>query len=303
MTTFTDTFNCSYPIASMAMNKVSDLNLAVAVRKAGALPSLSVFNYFISQKEISAKLLQDDLNSYKEQTGDCSILISTGVDQLLDNSLFEVILNSKVKAIELILDTLNENKKTEERFVERNKRIAMLRRNGTLVFVKAIQFDDIIDGIDGIALKGPDGAGRGNTQGTTLSELFDYARSNFPNLKVIVAGGIGTSAQVKEYMDRGAFGVGIGTLFAACQESKISHETKLKMVEASASDIKKLTNGAKQNALIFKELEQDMYNNTRGLMTGIGNPNLGHVFAGTSIEHVTDVKPAEQVVQELAKDL
>ena len=33
-----------YPIIAMAMNKVSDVNLAIAVRKAGAIPSLSVFN-------------------------------------------------------------------------------------------------------------------------------------------------------------------------------------------------------------------------------------------------------------------
>lgn len=306
MTTFADTFNCNYPIAAMAMNKVSDLKLAVAVRKAGAFPSLSVYNYFVSPTVISADLLKADLDAYKEQCGDYSILVSIGVDQLLDDSIFDALYSTRLNAIELILDTpFESNGSGEARNNERDKRIKMLQGNGTLVFVKTIQLGDIaeVSVIDGITLKGPDGAGRGNADGITLSELFDQVKATYPNLKIIVAGGIGNSSQVKEYIDRGAFAVGIGTLFAAAQESKVSHETKLKMVSAGANDIKKLSGGAQQNALVFKELTNDTFNNTQGLMAGVKSPAIGHVFAGKSIEYITEIKPANQIVQELIKDL
>lgn len=308
MTNFTDTFNCNYPIAAMAMNKVSDLKLAVAVRKAGAFPSLSIYNYFISPTKISEKLLQQDLESYKEQCGDSCILLSIGVTQLLNDRLFDAVYNSKVSAIELILETVDESKSEDElRVDERNKRISLLRNNGTLVFVKTINLDDIIDGIDGITLKGPNGAGRGNTQGISLSELFDQVKANYPDLKVIVAGGIGTSAQVKEYMDRGAWACGIGTLFAATEESRVNHETKLKMVEATSQDIQQLAVSTvetmAQNALVFSATANDNFNNTRGLMAGVQSPKSGHIFAGHSVDLITSIVPVQTVVDSLAKDL
>lgn len=306
MTDFASIFNCNYPIAAMAMNKVSDLNLAIAVRRAGAFPSLSIYNYFRSPTTISAFALKEDLDKYAEVCGDACILVSIGVDQLLDDSIFKVVHDSRVSAIELILDTSFEaNSVGLARDLERNRRVALLQENKTLVFVKAIHLGDIevIPKINGISLKGPDGAGRGNDQGITLSELFDQVKEKFPHLKIIVAGGIGTPAQVKEYMDRGAFGVGVGTLFAAAEESKVAYETKLKMVSASSADIKKLSAGAQQNALVFKEIGDDNFNNTRGLMAGVQGTAMGHVFAGKSIEYVTGIRPVEKIVQDLVKDL
>ena len=303
MTNFADTFKCNYPIAAMAMNKVSDLKLAVAVRRAGGLPSLSIYNYYTAPEVVSAELLKADLEGYIQECGDACILMSTGVDQLLNDEIFDLLIKNQIAAIELILDTKYESRLSKDRDKKRDMRVAQLRESGTLVFVKALGHEDIIPGIDGAVIKGPDGAGRGNEVGTTLRELFDQFKAQYPTIKIIVAGGIGTAAQVKEYIDSGAFAVGIGTLFAASQESKVSHETKLKMVSAGANDIKKLSNGAVQNALVFKEVEHDNFNNTRGLMAGIKNPESGHIFAGKGIEHVTGIKPVEQIVQELIKDL
>ena len=75
------------------------------------------------------------------------------------------------------------------------------------------------------------------------------------------------------------------------------------MIESTATDIAKLKNGAKQNALIFKELSKDVDNNTRGLMSGIANPVDGHVFAGKGIEHIDSIKSVEEIVNTLTKDL
>jgi NAD(P)H-dependent flavin oxidoreductase YrpB (nitropropane dioxygenase family) len=175
------------------------------------------------------------------------------------------------------------------------------------VFTKTIAESDILDNIDGIILKGPDGAGRGNTQGISLLELFDSIHAQYPNLLIIPAGGIGTHEHVKAYMDRGAFAVGVGTLIAATQESRVSHETKLKMVESTSKDIKQLANGSvdtfAQNALVFKQVEGDNFNNTRGLMAGVRSPTVGHIFVGTGIDNVTEILPVKTVIENLIKSL
>jgi NAD(P)H-dependent flavin oxidoreductase YrpB (nitropropane dioxygenase family) len=307
MKTFTEFFDCKYPIACMAMNKVSDVPLAVAVRRAGCLPSLSIFNYYVKLGVIDPALFERDLKQYHDAVGDASILISTNIGALLDLEGFvDMLLSYRVRAVEIILED-TETDAENRRKVILPEVIARLRANGTLVFTKTLLPGDSATGADGIILKGPDGAGRGNLTGETLEQLFKKFTTIFPAQKVITSGGVGTSAQLKYYMDRGAFAVGIGTMFAVSAESKISTETKLKLVASGAADVKRLDNGKtdsdSQNAIVFAPTTSDNQNNTRGLMAGIQNPNLGHVFIGKGIEHASEILTCEEIVQRLVKDL
>ena len=52
-------FNSKHPIIAMPMNGVSTVDLAIAVTRAGAVPSLSIFNYYESGR---ANLKQLDFN-------------------------------------------------------------------------------------------------------------------------------------------------------------------------------------------------------------------------------------------------
>lgn len=304
MKSFVETVQCQYPIVAMAMNKVSDLALALAVRRAGGLPSLSIFNYYVSPEYIDRALLEHDLIAYRQVVGDCDILISTSVSALISLGLTELLTRFKVAAVELILDddisTRADNTTVQDE-------IAQLQAGGVLVFTKTITLDDIIPNIDGIVLKGPDGAGRGNTSGISLVELFDTVHAEYPDLLIIPAGGISTAAHVKQYMDRGAWACGIGTLFAAAEESRVSRETKLKMVESTSQDISQLNNGTvdtfAQNALVFSRVEGDNFNNTRGLMAGVRSAQHGHIFAGRGIDAVTAIVPVQTIISNLTKDL
>jgi NAD(P)H-dependent flavin oxidoreductase YrpB (nitropropane dioxygenase family) len=307
MKTFTEIFKCKYPIAVMAMNKVSDVPLAIAVRRAGCLPSLSIFNYFTRIGVIDPQLLDKDIEQYASAVGDTSILISVDIGNLLDlTGLVDVLLARQVGAVEIILDDAHENASYRRRVVLPQV-IKQLQENGSMVFTKTLLPMDVMVGADGIILKGPDGAGRGNVSGETLEQLFDKYSTNFPTQRVITSGGVGTSEQLKYYMDRGAFGVGIGTMFAVSAESKISTETKLKLVESGAADVKRLDNGKtdsdSQNAVIFAPTPGDNHNNTRGLMAGIQNPTRGHVFMGKGIEHATEILTCEEIVARLVKDI
>jgi NAD(P)H-dependent flavin oxidoreductase YrpB (nitropropane dioxygenase family) len=290
----------------MAMNKVSDLNLAIAVRKAGCLPSLSIFNYFTGSV-VGATALEHDILGYKNAVGDTSILLSTDVGNLLDlPGLLELLLTYQVKAVEIILEDQHPDSVNRRR-ITLPKIISQLRENGTMVFTKTLLPGDTMVGADGIILKGPDGAGRGNLTGETLEQLFERFTTKNKTHRVITSGGVGTSEQLKYYMDRGAFGVGIGTMFAVSVESKISTETKLKLVASSSSDVKRLENGKtdndSQNAIVFSQTVIDNHNNTRGLMAGIQNPTVGHVFIGKGIEHATEILTCEEIVARLVKDL
>lgn len=290
----------------MAMNKVSDVPLAVAVRKAGCLPSLSLYNCYVRVGIIDPNRLDRDIAQYANAVGDASILISVDSENLLDlQGLVDILLTRKVKAVEIILNDPHVDA-LHRRSVILPQVIKKLQNNGTLVFTKTLLAEDVLEETDGFILKGPDGAGRGNLSGDTLEQLFDRYITNFPNQKFITSGGVSTNKQLRYYMDRGAFGVGIGTMFAVSTESKISTETKLKLVASGVDDIKRLNNGRtdsySQNAIVFATTANDNDNNTHGLMTGIKSPNQGHVFIGKGIEHATEILTCEAIVQRLVSD-
>lgn len=302
--TFQQLVGVQWPIAIMAMNRVSDVKLAVAAANAGILPSLSIFNYYIAPSKVSLQKAKDALDSFAQQTNNAPLLLSVSVDTLVDDDSFQLLMDSKLKVIELVLDSPHENQISAERDALRNQRISELSANGTFILQKALNVHDMEDiGLHGFILKGPDGAGRVMQDETSLLDRIRKCRSMYPGAIIIANGGIGNSLQIKECLEAGADAVGLGTIFAAAEECSISLETKLKMVDATADDVKKLSGGAKQHALIFKEVDNDVYNNTFGLSTGIKDPSRGHVFAGAGIGDITAIKSVAEIVQELTTEL
>ena len=275
-------------IIAMAMNQVSDIHLAIAVRQAGAIPSLSIFNYS------SLEGLEDDLFKYQSEFGDSKILLSVGVRQIANNRVLDSIIANRLELVELIPADLNEAGADD---VTVETALEVLKNNNIKVFEKCLGISPKYRNIFGVILKGNEGAGRGKE---SLSKLFDVIVENYP---VIVSGGIGTAEHVKYYIDRGAWAVGIGTLFAASLESKVSDETKLKMIDAESVNIQNFKKGAKQNALIFKELDGDDYNHTLGISKGVQDPNQGHIFAGKSIDQVTSIRYVSEIIKELVSKL
>lgn len=286
------------------MNRVSDVKLAVAGARAGILPSLSIFNYYVAPGQLGLDKFRQAVDEYNTLTDSASLLVSVAVDTIINDDSFKLLVDCQIKVLEIVFDAPNEVEITDERIAKRNARLAELRANNVLVLCKALNLEDIEETlVDGVILKGPDAAGRVIDDGTSLIARIKKCKELHPHLYIIASGGIGTSAQIQECIDAGAFGVGLGTIFAAAEESSISNETKLKMIAASADDIGKLKNGAKQHALIFSELHKDVNNNTHGLLAGIKNPVTGHVFAGKGIGHIINIVPVQDIVNELTKDL
>ena len=305
MKSFQEIVSVKYPIAVMAMNRVSDVKLAVACSKAGILPSLSIFNYYTAPATVSIQNAINAIEDYNRLSNGAPLLLSISVDTLVNDATYQMLLDTKIKVIELVFDSKFEDTITAERTELRDIRIKELRSKGVLIFQKALNVGNEIEEVelDGYILKGPNAAGRVIDDGDTLLDRIRKCKEMYPDRYIIANGGIGNSEQLKECLDAGADAVGLGTIFAAAEESSISMETKLKMVEATADDIKKLNGGAQQQALIFSELTKDVYNNTRGLSEGIKNPQSGHVFAGTGISEIDAVKPVAQIVNELTRNI
>jgi NAD(P)H-dependent flavin oxidoreductase YrpB (nitropropane dioxygenase family) len=278
MLDYREVFGTKYPIVAAAMNQVSDIKLSKAVRHSGGIPSLSIYNYRNNFQGLLA-----DLEDYKKEFNDLKLFLSLGDAELKIPAVLDLVLKSKIEFIELILDGA-------EIYTE----LESIVNNGTRVFVKCLSLKGVIPGITGVIIKGDEGAGRGSRD---LDTLFQQIKTHYPDLEIIVSGGIGTYAQVKYYMDRGALAVSIGTLFAVAEESKISLETKLKIINATRTDIKQFETGAQQNALIFSSIDGDDHNHTAGLHTGIHNPTAGHVFVGTAIDHITEIKPVAEIIK------
>jgi NAD(P)H-dependent flavin oxidoreductase YrpB (nitropropane dioxygenase family) len=300
MKSFVDYFGVKHPIAVMAMNKVSNVALAVAVRKAGAVPSLSIFNYFTHTNFISAVEFKGAINEYKKATGgSAALLISIGTDQLLDDRLFNVLIETNTKILEYIPLEDKEDPESADKNKQANDKLQQLRAQcNTLVFQKVLDVHELESDVDGIILKGPAGAGRGTDKDVTLDDLFSAYKQTHPELLIIVSGGIGTPEQVKHYMDLGAWAVGLGTVFAVSIESRIPDEVKHKMI-AEDTVVQRLPKGANQNAIVFKEMNKDDFNNTHGLIAGIKDGRLGHVFAGEAIKTVKGIKSVSRIMHKL----
>jgi NAD(P)H-dependent flavin oxidoreductase YrpB (nitropropane dioxygenase family) len=179
------------------------------------------------------------------------------------------------------------------------------KENGFNIILKTTHPNaELISEVDGVILKGPEGAGTSFDEFGTIQHMVSTVGNQFPNKFVVATGGIGTAQQVKELIDLGANMVGVGTRYAVSEESSISHETKLKMIDASWNDVTKIQKSS-QNALIFKTVEdmRDDENNTRSLEIGVKYGHAVHVFAGKAIDNVTAIKTVKEITEELTKDL
>jgi hypothetical protein len=289
-----NTWDFPHPLLAVPMNRVSDLGLAVACQRAGIMPSISAFNYYESGR-LNAQAFIDDLRRFAEQTGDNRILMSVSPQDLLVPELVRFAAEGGFRYFEVFKWEIPE---------ERWRQVmalcsALAKRDGAEVFFKVHRHEDAMDPqMRTVVFKGNDGAGRVALDAGTLEENFTRLRERRPGLRLIPSGGIGTAAQVRHYLERGATAVGIGTLFAASEESCVARETKLKMIEADAQKLSHLGK-FQHRGLVFSKPEGDDLNNTRALELGIRSPEAGAVFAGKGISHVTRILPVKDIVAAL----
>ena len=287
-----------------AMNQVSDANLAIAVREAGALPSISIFNYADHDDNVDYSLLEDELTKYIETTGDGLLVLSVD-PTVIDIRLISLLQKYSISHLELI-PNYHSIKNSHSRSVLENN-LYKIQALGIKIILKVVVYPKDIKywsvwnnkKVDIICVKGPLGAGRVSTTNVDLVELTKQATTS--GIPVIAVGGISTAEQVSMLLEAGAIAVGIGTLFAASSESCLSIKAKQQLVMASYKDLSPLpTLDLSQNALVITATDpSDTVNNSKGLICGINTGTSGHIFAGKSVDSITQIDSVKNIIERL----
>ena len=286
---------CTHPIVCVPMNQCSDINLAIAVHNAGAFPSMSMFNFHTDRK-INMQLTEYELNRFQDATGSNNALIGMGWDELLNPEFINLLDKMGFKFLEVF-----HLPKDNPRWPEVRKTVSELRSIGFKIIFKVQKHLSKVEQ-DAVIIKGKDGAGRTPEDGLPVKEFFSVMKAARPEVNIIPSGGISTSEQVNYYMAHGAMAVGIGTLFAASEESPVSLETKLKIVDSTSEDLKRIGK-LNHQGLLFKNIEDGDDNNNQALMQGMRGTSNGCIYAGAGIDSVKEILPVKDIVQRLVKDL
>jgi NAD(P)H-dependent flavin oxidoreductase YrpB (nitropropane dioxygenase family) len=293
----TNFFSCKYPIIAAPMNQVSDIKLAIACFEAGILPSLSIYSFVNKFGMSNHSEVDYQIKTFQDHTGSSNILLSLSKLDLLTESFFKIVEKNQIKFLELIaIDTSPFTGYQENLYSNyKNLNVFAFSKRTNSSFEK-------LNFAKGVIFKGKDGAGRSEENLDPINEIFKIQR-NHPDLKIIMSGGIGCLDDVKRYLSIGCIGVAIGTLLAASEESCLSYETKIKIIESSWKDVTRMQTGAFQNSLIFSKIEEDDFNHTKSLKLGIQNASMGHIFAGKGIDFIRSIRPVKDIIYELVDGL
>jgi hypothetical protein len=316
MMTHTDFFGCEHPIVCLPMNGVSDLNLAVAVSKAGAFPSLSVPNYMSEMGTIFRKQdLVRDLFDFADKTGSTKLMLSVS-DNILyvhRDTLCYLFEQTKLTHIEIFLVTKGDTHKTDiDNIVEFLSVVKDLKSMGIKIIIKSIfdmlqfpfdphpNFWKMYPVMDGVLFKGRDGAGKIFNGPISLSQMLDISNRFLKDKASIVSGGISTNEHIQSYLKAGATAVGIGTLFALSEESLICQESKLAVINDNRRPLNKMqSESSVQNAFVFSKYNgADNTNNSVSLNLGISGKG-GHLFVGEGKKYVNEILPVAEIVARL----
>ena len=103
-------------------------------------------------------------------------------------------------------------------------------------------------------------------------------------------------------MDQDALAIGIGTLFAASEESCVSKDTKQRIIDSTSADIK-LIGPLNCRGLLFSRLEDDDENNSKSLYAGIKGTDTGCIYVGNGIDYIKEIMPVKDIIEWLVKDV
>lgn len=286
------------------MNGGSDLTLALAVANAGGFPSYWYNN--------NVEKLYSDLSEFIRCTGHSNIIVGGISNSTLSQlDILKVLHDLKISHVEILATNVSGEVMSIDRLFNDPYSIAGIKflKKTSKILTRIYEPTDstIATYFDAFCIKGLESAGK--TGEYSVSNLFD-AQQKISNTCLIPYGGIGTPGQVKDYINRGAVGVAVGTLFAASLESTLSIESKNKLINASSTDLTRIAD-TKQNSLLldnnFKTLLPTIpndWNRQDYLNMGLrGNGNEGLMYVGSSVDHIDKIKPIKDIIEYLASEL
>ena len=281
------------------MNGASDLNLALAVHEAGAMPSLMVNWKKGHRKEFDYDLLNFNLQEFTKLAGNGHCVLQLDYADLRDETVLKLIEQYQITHVELfgIMGLPSDQMQKEFETVMSVYQSQFDRLRSTARIITRIFVPSSGKGIDCYALKGSESAGFKGKM--SVVQLFEQQQSLTPHVPLIPYGGVGTPDHVAWYMNHGAAGVAVGTLFAASKESCLDLKTKQAMVKTNSKDLAQLDSN--QQALVMGTVSEDK-NHQQSLDAGIKGQG-GLIYAGSSIDHVHDILSVKTIVEYLTRDI
>jgi NAD(P)H-dependent flavin oxidoreductase YrpB (nitropropane dioxygenase family) len=263
------------------MNFVSDARLAIACNRAGIVPSL-----------VGNDKIKEQLEEFRDSCPSGNLILAC-IPSKLTPGFLNLMKMYRVSHIQL-LSYLGSD------FMLYRKIAADIK-----VIHKSLNPENVFSMskmIDAVDLKSPDAASRVIDTNQTTMERFLEQKATNPNLPIIVTGGISTSAEIKMYLDAGAEAVGLGTMFALSEESRIHPDKKLEMIKKSFSDVTSLGEN-RMNAIVFTETEDTDNNHTDGLKLGRDTKDEGLLFAGKALDNINAIESVQTIVDRLTRGL
>lgn len=293
-------FPSRYPVMCAVMNGVSDLDLALAVEAAGAMPSL-LPNYRSQDNQFFLDEADRMVREYRTSTGHNGVVLSVHPEDMIEPDLVPWLDSVRPSHIELLGHSLTK----PGQYADPRWPILMSRiRKYAKVMIRCTQPMAPAHWADAFCVKGRESAGcssQSSVKDTTKKQLSDW-----PDCAVIPYGGIGTAEQVKEYMDIGAAAVACGSVFAASQESRLSNKVKQKIVAADLGDLVTFPDTG-QRALPLAPLDHVLndrshWNREQSLKDGItGDGTVGHIYLGESVQYITRIRSVRDIVEDLVQ--
>ena len=294
------------------MNGVSqDLKLAVAVSKSGVMPSFLPNTMTPLRNGKSFSALEKNLEIFEKLTGNRDIVIAVTESELLNRDYIDQLISLDVKFVHIWRSDYQKNLE-EFNSIQANSKywsdrlflnnIQCLKKNNVKLMVICFREPmDTFDLIDAICIKGRESAGFNSN--ITIEHLLQKQKNKTPNAHLITYGGVAGPDDVKKYLSLGASVVGVGTLFAASEESCLDIKTKELMVAKSKKDIT-VFQDSNQNALVLNSNDtvSDGFNRTKSLQLGILGKG-GHIYAGHSIDGVTKIRTVKETVEYLVSKI
>lgn len=308
-----DLLGIDYPIIIAPMFLVSNVEMLIAGIKAGATAAVPALNYRTTDE------LREAIRTVKKEAGGpLGINLIVNKSNFLYKEQLDVICEEKV---DYIITSLGSPEET----------INKAHKNGVKVFcdVTDLKYAKKVEELGADALIAVNKEAGGHAGKLSYKELVPELKKNC-SIPVISAGGIGTGKEMKEFMDIGADGFSMGSIFIASTEAGVTDEYKQACVDYGKDDIVMTTKlsgtpctviktpyvekiGTKQNwleRLLNKNKKLKKWFKALTFMKGMKSLRkaaFGATYktlwcAGPSIEHVNSVRPIKEIIEELVND-
>lgn len=292
-------FPSRYPIMCAVMNGVCDLNLALAVNAAGAMPSLLL--NVRDGKHLALDEVDRTLKQYQIETGHTNLVLSINPEDILEPKFMDWLDQIRPSHIEL----LGYDMQSVRCYFDQRWPILIGRlRKFSKIMTRCIGPTIVPGWTDALCVKGRESAGF--TSEFSVRSIVEHQLINTPDCAIIPYGGVGTAEHVKQYIDMGAAAVACGSLFAASRESRLNIKVKQKIVGAGLDDLETFPDTG-QRALILGSRDSVIndtsnWNREHSLVAGIhGDGTVGHIYLGESVQHITSIRSVKEIVDDLVK--